>query len=270
MYDRIHEEVDAQLLNNLYKTHIYIIPLLVVIKMRPKTQSFVMPVMNFDELARGSGETKEKRHGELLPNSIRAIFCGPSNCGKTNALFTLITHPNGLRFENVYVYSKSLKQPKYKLLERLLNSVVGVGYFPFNEHEQVSTPSDARPNSIFIFDDVACEKQDNIRAFFSMGRHENIDCFYLCQTYAHIPKHLVRDNANFIVLFKQDDMNLRHVYNDHVNTDMSYVQFRKLCSECWGSNKHGFIVIEKDSDMNEGRYRKGFDCFVSSNHDEDK
>ena len=71
-------------------------------------QKIKLPITNFD-----FGEVKRmKRHGELLPDSIRAVFCGPSNCGKTNRLLALITHPNGIRFENIYVYSKSLNQPK--------------------------------------------------------------------------------------------------------------------------------------------------------------
>ena len=105
------------------------------------TQNLKLPVTNFDELAwQISGEDERKKpHGHLLPNSVRAIFCGPSNCGKTNTLLTLITHPNGLRFENVYIYSKSLKQPKYVFLKRILESVDGVKYFPFDEHEHVVT-----------------------------------------------------------------------------------------------------------------------------------
>lgn len=117
------------------------------------------------------------------------MFYGPSNCGKTNALLALIIHPNGLRFQNVYIYSKSLNQPKYKFLEKVLERVDCVKYFPFKEHEKVITPNDARLNSIFVIDDIACEKQDNVKAFFSMCRHRNVDCFYLCQTYARIPKH---------------------------------------------------------------------------------
>jgi len=62
-------------------------------------------------------------------------------------------------------------------------------------------PSDARPNSIF-FDDVACDKQDAVKEYSSMGHHANVDCFYLCQTYARIPKHLIHDNANLLILFK--------------------------------------------------------------------
>lgn len=222
-----------------------------------------LPIINFDEFAEDGGVKKQKRHSNILPDSIRAVFCGPSNCGKTNALLTLLIHPNGLKFENIYLYSKSLMQPKYRLLEKLLQPVKGVEFYPFNAHEQVVAPSDAQPNSIFIFDDIACEKQDNVRAYFSMGRHEIVDSFYLCQTYTRIPKHLVRDNANFVVLFKQDDMNLKHAYNDHVNTDMTYACFKNMCVKCWKSDKYGFITIDKDSEINAGRYRRGFDYFLT-------
>ena len=160
-------------------------------------QSVKLPVANFD-----FGETKRsKRHGELLPDSIRAVFCGPSNCEKTNSLLALITHPNGLRFENLYVYSKSLNQPKYQFIKELLEPLDGITYSPFSEHESVISPDDVLPNSIMVFDNVACEKQDNVRAFFCMGRHKSVDCFYLCQSYAHIPKHLIRDNVNLLVIY---------------------------------------------------------------------
>lgn len=238
-----------------------------VSKMKLKDQNVKLPVVNFDQIVEQKNKNEENRHGPLLPNSVRAVICGPSNCGKTNSLFALITHPNGLRFENIYIYSKSLNQPKYQFLQKLLQSVEVVGYFPFSDHDEVIKPEDTHPNSIIIFDDVACEKQDNMRAFFCMGRHRNVDCFYLCQTYTHVPKHLVRDNTNFLILFRQDEVNLKHIYNDHVNTDMSYIKFRELCSECWKKNKYGFIVIDKDSEIDEGRYRKGFDSFITINNE---
>ena len=217
-----------------------------------------LPVENFDV----GVEDRRRRHGELLPDSIRAVFCGPSNCGKTNSLLALITHPNGLRFENVYVYSKSLNQPKYTFLKELLDPMEGIQYLPFSEHEAVVSVDEALPNSIMIFDDIACEKQDNVKAFFCMGRHKDVDCFYLCQSYAHILKHLVRDNLNLLAIFRQDDVNLKHIYNDHVNTDMTYNRFKELCGKCWGTDNYGFLVIDKDRALNSGRYRKGFDSFL--------
>ena len=138
-------------------------------------QTYKLPIENFDFVE----EKKINRHGNLLPDNIRAVFSGPSNCGKTNSLFTLLTHPNGVRFKNVYVYSKSLYQLKYKLLEKLLEPIEGIQYFPFGQHDQVVSPETALPNSITIFDNIATEKQDNVRAFFCMERHKNIDSFYL-------------------------------------------------------------------------------------------
>jgi len=38
-----------------------------------------------------------RRHGPLLPDTIRCIICGPSNCDKTNALISLIKSPHGVR-----------------------------------------------------------------------------------------------------------------------------------------------------------------------------
>lgn len=225
--------------------------------MRIVQQKAVLPITNRDF----SDAPKAHRHGPLLPSTIRAIVAGPSNCGKTNVIISLLEHPNGLRFENVYVYSKSLNQPKYEYLEKLFKPIKGIGYYPYRDSENIISPSQAKPNSIFIFDDVACENQNVIRDYFCMGRHNSVDCFYLCQTYTHIPKHLIRDNANLIILFKQDELNLKHVYSDHVNTDMSFDMFKAICRVCWNDN-FGFVSIHKDSDAKNGRYRKGFDQYI--------
>lgn len=221
---------------------------------------FTLPILNLDGDQSGS---KVQRHGCNLPETVRAIICGPSGCGKTNALLSLIYHPNGVSFENVYLYSKSLYQPKYRQLEEVLNRVgYGVQYHPYSDNEAVIDPSEALENSLMIFDDVACEKQNNIKAYFSMGRHKHIDSFYLCQTYTCIPKHLVRDNANVLMLFKQDELNLRHCYDDHVTTDMSFYNFKELCAECWKDSKYDMLVIVKDCELNKGRYRKNLDKYV--------
>lgn len=218
--------------------------------------------VTYDEKREMFERKKNRRHGVLLPNTIRSIVCGPSNCGKTNLLVSLIESSNGVRFENVYVYSKSLQQAKYQYLENILKPLSkDIGYYTFSNNSEVIPPDEAMPNSIFIFDDVACDKQNTIREYFAMGRHFDIDSFYLCQTYAKIPKHLIRDNANFIIVFKQDAVNLRHIFDDHVNTDMRYEDFVELCSACW-KQPYGFLVIDKDSEICNGRYRRGFNEFA--------
>lgn len=223
-----------------------------------------MPIVNLDKLVDVGGEKKKmkKRHGSLLPNTVRCIICGPTNCGKTNLLLNLFFSPKGLYFENVYVFSKSLYQNKYKFLECVLSNISEIGYFKFSDNDEVPHPSEVKPDSIMVFDDVACGKQNNIKNYFSMGRHNNVDTFYICQTYSFIPKQLVRDNANLLIIFKQDFKNLNHIYNDHVNTDMKFEQFKEICVNVWKRGKNNFLVIDKDSDMDKGRYRCGFDTFI--------
>lgn len=231
-------------------------------KMRFIQQAKNIHVRNFDDIV-SSDQLQTRKHGTLLPNSIRCIIAGPSNCGKTNLLISLIESENGLSFENIYIYSKTLQQDKYKYLEYLLKPIKSVGFFKFLSSDQVIHPNKMRKNSLIIFDDVICEKkQENIKSFFCLGRHRNIDCFYLTQTYARVSKHMIRDNCNFLILFKQDDMNLKHVFDDMgIACDMKFNEFRLFCSICWRA-KYGFVVIDLDSDVNNGRYRKGFASYL--------
>ena len=124
-----------------------------------------------------SSQSRDKTivHNILLPNSIRALIVGPSNCGKTNVMISLIESPNGLRFKNVHVYSKSLYQPKYCYLRKLIKPIKEINLFTFSENDEVLS----HQNNILV------------RDYFCMGRHTFIDCFYLSQTYTNIPKHLI-------------------------------------------------------------------------------
>ncbi|KAJ8887695.1 hypothetical protein PR048_013913 [Dryococelus australis] len=109
----------------------------------------------------------ESWHGCVFPNTVRCIIAGPSGCGKTRVLLRLLEEGNGLRFKNVYLYSKSLQQPKYQRLARVLQALDGVGYFPCSDNEAVVPPSEALQNSIFVFDDIVCEKLTCIQEYLA-------------------------------------------------------------------------------------------------------
>lgn len=221
-------------------------------------QSLLLPICDMGV----EQHTQKPIHSELFPNSIRGIICGPSNCGKTNVMISLILHENGLKFQNIYLYSKTAYQPKYDYLFNVLKHVPQVKFFIFSNNDDIVNPNDALPKSIFIFDDVACENQTQIRNYFSMGRHKKVDCFYLSQTYSKIPKQLIRDNANLLIIFKQDEHNLRYIYNEHVSTDIQWHKFKELCSKIW-NDTYSFLVINKDNHLNNGRYRQNMDTFIS-------
>jgi len=116
---------------------------------------------------------------------------------------------------------------------------------------------DCRNNSVVIFDELILENQNIVRDYLTNGRHKNIDCFYLAQTYSRIPKQLVRDNANFICLFKQDETNLRHIFSEYVNGDCNFKSFLEMCRNCWNTNdNHGFLTIDTTRKTNDRKYRE--------------
>ena len=66
-----------------------------------------------------------------------------SNCGKTNVMINLIESFNGLRFKNIYIYTKSLYQP---YLRELINPIKEISLYTIAENEQI--PSPAAKNNI--------------------------------------------------------------------------------------------------------------------------
>lgn len=230
---------------------------------RFKKQPTQLSVKQFGGAIEGSDEKAKNvdKNGPLLPKSIRCIISGPSACGKTNLLLSLIADPNGVKFENVYIYSKTLEQEKYQTLMQILSYTPEIKLITKTSSEGVVPVRELLPNSIIIFDDLIVEQQDAMREYFAMARHRGCDCFYLAQSFARVPKALIRDNANLICVFKSDLGALKHLYHAYVNTDMSFDEFRQLCSECW-KLKYGFLVIATDYGLESGRYRKGFDHFL--------
>lgn len=218
-------------------------------------------INNLDDLTVDNIDGGQSKHGALLPNTVRCIITGPSNVGKTNVAFNLLVHPNGLRFNNLYIFSKSLNQPKYQLLEKIISDIPEVALYKFNANDEVMEPSNAKPYSIFLFDDVSCENHNIIKMYFAMGRHYHIDSIYIGQTYSKIPKQLIRDNANLLIIFHQDETNLKHIYNEHVGVDMAYDKFKLICKSAW-KDKYSFLVINKEQEMNNGKYRVKFDKYI--------
>ena len=87
---------------------------------------------------------------------ILELIIGKSRSRKTNLLINRLLDPNGLSFENVYIFSKSLYQPKYKYLKEVLKNVPGIEYYEFANN---AIEENAQIYSVFMFVDVACEKQ---------------------------------------------------------------------------------------------------------------
>jgi len=104
-------------------------------------------------------------------------------------------------------------------------------------------PEQTEVGSSIIFDDVLTEGQDKIANFFLRGRHRKISCFYLAQSYTKIPKKSgIRENFNYLIIFRQDNVNLRQLYNEYI-TGVSFQQFKGICNQCW-SVPYGFLTVD--------------------------
>lgn len=234
--------------------------------MRFGKQQIDIPIGNMDELtSQNASKPKVKRHSELLPNHLRCIIAGPSGCGKTNVLISLIESEHGLKFENLYLYSKTLYQNKYKYLCEMMRSIKEIGCYAFSDSQNILELNEMKKNSLIVFDDVVNDSVINrsiVRNIFTLGRHRGLDVIYIVQSYTKLNKHLIRDNCNFIILFRQDNLNLKHVYTDFgVNADMKFEQFCEFCLNCW-REPFGFACISLEHDVNAGRYRKNFNEYL--------
>ena len=97
-----------------------------------------------------------------------------------------------------------------------------------------------------VFDDLLLENQNTCESYYVRECHSNVDCFYLAQNYFKLPRQTIRENANFICLFSQDLKNLKHIFDDHLGSDMTKEEFRQLWKAAW-NKQHGFVVMDLSS-----------------------
>jgi len=209
-------------------------------------------VINFDT------HPKVKRVVEMYPNVLRCGIFAPSGGGKTNVLLTILVHMKP--FWNIYLCSKTASQEKYNFLQDLVTSHNNkqskkIQFHKFTSCNNLPEPEAIEKNSVIIFDDVLTENQSKIANFFLRGRHRDISCFFLSQAYNKISKKSgIRENFNYLILFKQDLINLRQIHLEYVS-DLAFDKFKDICNICW-RKPFGFLVIDVENDM--CRYKRNF------------
>ena len=245
------------------------------------------------------GSFEEKRgNSPLLPKSVRGLIIGKSNCGKTTLLMNLLLQRDWLDYDHLYVFGLSLHQMEYQVLQKAFEmslskeqianlfanqSIVkkqglspmdilnayngahdgGIKANFFSDCTAIPDPRDLdkKENNLLILDDCMLGPQNKAEAYYTRGRHNNCDTFYISQNYFRLPRHSIRENANLFMLFPQDNKNLSHIHADHCGDDMSLNEFREFCGSVWNAAGYNFVVIDLTSNKFNGKYRMNLDRF---------
>ena len=68
-----------------------------------------------------------------------------------------------------------------------------------------------------------------IDEFFTRGRHEKLDVYYISQSYFGFPRQSIRNNSDIIILFKQTLRDVECMYKKIEGHDMKYDEFKEMC-----------------------------------------
>ena len=245
-----------------------------------------------------SSSSSERENSPLLPKNVRGLIIGKSNCGKTTVLMNLLLQPGWLDYNHLYVFGLSLHQMEYQVLKKgfeiglnknqLTNIFMGQEVLKkhkltpidalneyggirkgkikadfFSDCTLIPDPADLDKDekNLLILDDCILGKQNKAEAYYTRGRHNNCDTFYISQNYFLLPRQTIRENANFIILFPQDMKNLNHIHADHCANDMTLDEFKNLCRSIWDADGYNSLVIDLTSNKLNGKYRKNLDTF---------
>ena len=129
-----------------------------------------------------------------------------------------------------------------------------------NQYPNYKTSNEIKPinkykGSIVFFDDMLGAKNSSqIDEFFTRGRHENIDVYYISPSSFGLPRQSIRNNSDRLILFKQTLRDVQSMYYDIGAYDMLYHEFKQMCHKAW-SEKINYLCIDMSKNKNEGKYR---------------
>ena len=172
---------------------------------------------------------------DLTLENHRHVIIGPSNVGKTYYMLKILEKMDNKR--PIHIITPSPNQyPNYK---------TSTDIKPTNKYKGL----------IVVFDDMlGARNSSQIDEFFTRGRHEDLDVYYISQSYFALPRESIRNNSDILFLFKQTLRDVQSMYYDIGAYDMIYDEFKLMCPKAW-DEKYNYLCIDVTRKKNESKYR---------------
>ena len=174
-----------------------------------------------------------------VDNNNRKLSVGPSFSDKINLMLKLLSR---IPDRDIYIITRS--PPEQYSNSRIKIKEISDEIKSLNEYS----------NCITVFDDtLGSSNSRDIDQYFIRGRHNNLDIYYLSQSYFGLPKRTIRNNRNKIILFNQTLKDIEHIYRDVAGYDMNYDEFKELCRKSWEED-YNYLCIDRSKKTDQGRY----------------
>ena len=217
---------------------------------------------------------------EIVPKvAFRWMFSGPSNSGKTNlARWVLDKYytktPGKTFFERIYLFSPTGKlDPVWKDLDGCrpsdrITELTAEGkerlhdVFDAGLRRTKAMGKDKAPHELVIFDDAIADVKflnspDFLKVFVA-GRHGNISCMVMTQSYVKVPRS-VRMQITALAMFPSRITEIERLCDEHGPVDMSkrdFIDMVKYAIAKTETEKYPFFYL--DTALTEGRrFRRG-------------
>ena len=178
---------------------------------------------------------KDDNLNVLTYENHRHVIIGPSNVGKTYYMLKILEKMGNPR--PIHIITRSPNQyPNYKTSNEI-------------------KPKNKYKGSVVIFDDMLGARNcSQIDEFFTRGRHEDLDVYYISQSFFGLPRQSIRNNSDRLILFEQALRDVQSMYQDKGAFDMIHDEFKEMCRVAW-SEKFNYLCIDMTKNKNEGKYR---------------
>ena len=97
------------------------------------------------------------------------------------------------------------------------------------------------------------KQESNFDPFFTRGRHNKTDIYYISQSFFHLAKNTIRNNSSIFILFKQTLRDIILLFNDIAGLDKKLEEWKHLCRKTW-ENDYNYLQIDRFVKIGEGRY----------------